>query len=408
MERNWAYVALINFLVAAIMGLTLRMVYLVEAPGLDFRHLMHAHSHVAMLGWCYLILYYLIWVNFIPQGKKEAPVYQRLFWLTQASVLGMALSFPFQGYGPVSIGFTALHLICSYYFFILVWRDLAGRQASASGLLLRTALVWMLLSTVGVWALGPITVQGGRGSALYYMAIQFFLHFQFNGWFTFAALALLFQWLERRGVTFSTGHFRIFFGLLVASCMLTYALSVTWSTPMQVLFYLNGLGVVLQIGAIGYFLWLLWPTIGSLSQEMGQPGMRWLLGMALVSFLAKVLVQSMVIIPQVAVISYTIRQFVIGFIHLTMLGSISLFVLAMLWKELSGKVNNTGVYLLLAGFLGSELLLFGQGLLLWMGLGFVPYYYELIFAFSALIPIGILLILREIKSSLRGYNHLIT
>jgi hypothetical protein len=44
------------------------------------------------------------------------------------------------------------------------------------------------------------------------------------------------------------------------------------------------------------------------------------------------------------------------------------------------------------GLLGSELLLFLQGTLLWASYGFLPLYYEGLFGVSVLIPLGALLV----------------
>ncbi len=57
----------------------------------------------------------------------------------------------------------------------------------------------MVLSTLGVWSMAPLLANGLSGTEWYYWSIQFFLHFQFNGWFWFAALALWSRWAETHG-----------------------------------------------------------------------------------------------------------------------------------------------------------------------------------------------------------------
>ena len=56
-----------------------------------------------------------------------------------------------------------------------------------------------ILSTLGILAIGPIIATGNQGKEIYYWAVQFFLHFQFNGWFWFAAMAIGARWAERQG-----------------------------------------------------------------------------------------------------------------------------------------------------------------------------------------------------------------
>ena len=54
------------------------------------------------------------------------------------------------------------------------------------------------------------------------------------------------------------------------------------------------------------------------------------------------------------------------------------------------RLSRLGMGLLLAGFFGSELLLFLQGTLFWGAKGFLPYYYEGLFGVSLLMPAGVL------------------
>ncbi len=99
------------------MGLALRFSF-IESIGLNYRFLTHAHSHVAMLGWVYLMLFTLFVHYFIPEKPK---IFNRLFWITEFAVVGMMISFPFQGYASYFhiIFYTAYFLqllLCLSYF----------------------------------------------------------------------------------------------------------------------------------------------------------------------------------------------------------------------------------------------------------------------------------------------------
>src|SRR5690554_4188211 len=100
MRNNWIFLSLLNFLIAALISLILRGAFLWEISWLDYRNWMHAHSHVAMLGWAYLALFVLIGTGFIPRETWSKPFYARLFWFTQITVIGMMFAFPAQKYGP--------------------------------------------------------------------------------------------------------------------------------------------------------------------------------------------------------------------------------------------------------------------------------------------------------------------
>lgn len=398
MIKRWFVVALINLFLATTLGTLLRYAFVDEVAGLNFRYVLHAHSHVAMLGWIYLALYCFIVPNFIPLDDGNSKVFNRLFWITQLSVGGMLLSFPFQGYGPISISFSTLHILCSYYFAWKIWPYLA-KDRSFAGQVMRFAFLFMILSTVGLWSMGPIIAMGMKGSALYHMSVQFYLHFQFNGWFIFAVLALLFKQLEKMGIEIPVPKTRQFFNLLVISCFLTYALAVAWSQPLMTIFIINSMGVLIQLLA----LWILtriirplWPSIMDGFDRLE----RLLLKVAVLSFGLKIIVQAAVAIPSVAEIAYTIRNYVIGFIHLVLLGVISAFLFSLAYKrgilDRKAPLINIGAITFICGIILSELLLFLQGSMLWGAMGFLPWYYEILFAFSALMPFGILLVLTGI------------
>lgn len=384
--------ALVNFFAAACLGLTLRYAFVSEIS-INYKNVMHAHSHVAMLGWIYLILIVQLQQAF---GYEVNRSFSIVFWLTECTILGMLFSFPFEGYGPFSITFSTLFIFLAYFFLYKTWKALAGRKGHDI-LVLKTAMVWFFISTLGIWAMGPIMAGGAKSSAWYYMAIQFFLHFQFNGWFIFAVLALVFNQLNKIGAPYATKDFKAFFYLLVISCLLTFALAVTWADPEDFLFIANGSGVIIQLAALFYLFRILNAAVRKKFKQHVDSFTLWFFRIALISFVAKILIQSAVVIPQIAVISYTIRLYVLGFIHLIMLGAITAFLLGygfmskgIIYKNILAR---TGWIVLIIGFIVSELILFGQGTLLWAGQGYVPDYYMIIFLVSILMPAGILLAL---------------
>lgn len=388
-------VALLNLLIAVSIGALLRFVFVHEIPGLPYKNFLHAHSHVAMLGWIYLALYNLLIHQFLSKEKQQAPAYNWLFWITQISVVGMLLSFPFQGYGPISIAFSTLHILSSYVFVAWFWSDL-DRERSASRTLLLTALIFMLLSTLGVWAMGPIMAMQLKSSAFYYMAVQFYLHFQFNGWFIFAILSLFFKQLEIRNIIMSHKKFRLFYMLLIISCPLTYALAVAWANPILPIFIVNSIGVVLQLIAAFLFVQIIWNQKDTILKIWNKWGST-LVVVAFYSFIFKMLVQALVAIPVIAKAAFTIRNYVIGFIHLVLLGAISSFLISYAvnsgFFSLKNRTVKVGIGCFVAGFGLSEALLFLQGTMLWGTQGFLPFYYELLFGVSVLIPFGICLML---------------
>ena len=380
--------AVVSFLLAVILGLVLRSAFILELPEwIQFRHVLHAHSHVAMLGWIYSAFFVLIVYWFNLPGKS----YKWLFWITQVSILGMLITFCLQGYGVFSIIFNSLHIILSYIFTYKVFQDLKRAPKSPSLLLLKCGFFFLLISTLSPWALGIIMNTPLRGSPIYYGTIQFYLHFQFNGWMFFTALAVFFKFLESKNFSISNAVFKKFYWLLIVSCVLTFALSISWSTPYKVIFWTNSLGVILQIVALYYLYEIFKALQNEIKSHVGKWSYRLFL-IAFWSFCLKIIVQGLVAIPDLAIISYTIRNFVVGFIHLVMLGVLSLFIFG-IYSEQNNRIcpRNAikGFRLFIFGFLATEFLLFFQGFLLWIQKGFIPYYHHLITGMSVFMFIGV-------------------
>ena len=388
MRSSWVLISLLNFVVASIMGVLLRYVFVAEIPWMDYRNMLHGHSHVAMLGWVYLILFALLIDVFVPRAKQSAPFYNRLFWFTQFSVVGMMVSFPIQGYAAVSITFSTLHIIASYIFIHRIWQDLSIEKKQVS-YLVKASLVFLGISTIGIWAMGPVMALQLRNDPLYMVVVQFYLHFQFNGWFALAVMALLIHQLNRWGLVFENRYFYRFFYIYLISLGLTFFQVLHWAYLQPYMYVINAVGVMIQVLA---FAFLLYPVRRTLwSKLAGQSGtVRWLVGFGMVSLLIKISLQAALVVPEVMAISTTIRQFMVGYIHLTMLGFITGLILLLLYVKEVAVINTFGIYIFSIGYIMTEAILFLQGVFYWGRWGTLPYYHEVLLGFSILLPLGLL------------------
>ena len=394
--RRWFQLALLFFTLAAAIGALLRLIYVVELPWLVFKPWLHAHSHVAMLGW----LFPALLIALLQQDERPAPRHFHA-WMTasQAFVAGMLMSFPVQGYGPVSIACSLAQMLVGYVLIAQTWRHTAQWPATGSRLLVRLALLFQVVSTIGLWAMGPIMRSGLAGSEWYYWSIQWFLYFQFNGWFWFAAMAIGSRWAERHGVEVRIDRLTVF--LWVIGTVLTFALAVAWSERLPVVLAVNAIGVLVQA-------WAAWRTMRAMlrvrlqAQVRTTRWMRIVIGTMLIAMAIKVAAQAAVAIPAVTDIALTLRNYVVGFVHLNTLGAATMVLLAFAlerrWLDEARTSIRIGLALLIAGFALSELLLFGQGTLIWVRWGMLPGYHWMLFAASALLPIGAALLLVGARS----------
>ena len=124
--------ALMWLFIAVCLGIVLRALPISTLPfDIPYRNIVHTHSHLALLGWVYVSLSAILVREFVrlPQQvpatlleadgvevrlfNRSALNYRILFYITQLSVIGMLFSFPFQGYGAVSITFSSIFIICT-------------------------------------------------------------------------------------------------------------------------------------------------------------------------------------------------------------------------------------------------------------------------------------------------------
>lgn len=100
-------------------------------------------------------------------------------------------------------------------------------------------------------------------------------------------------------------------------------------------------------------------------------------------------------VPGLTTLIYDSRSIVIGYLHLTLLGFVSLLCLSFFiqqgWLNDSGRSQCIGYMLFLGGFVVNELVLFIQGLLDWMQLGGFAYAREWLLAASIGMTLGIYL-----------------
>ena len=194
MPRLWIKISFTFLIITAILGAFLRFLIIQPIEGINYKYFLHGHSHVAFMGWIFNALFAIIYISFIKQNDRPIKSYSIMFWLFQISVVGMLLTFPVQGYAALSITFSTMHVLVSWWFAFKAWKDISDLPAhkfSAPRAFIKWSLLFMVLSSAGPFALGYIMAKGLSDTYFYQLAIYFYLHFQYNGWFTFAILPMV-------------------------------------------------------------------------------------------------------------------------------------------------------------------------------------------------------------------------
>src|SRR5690606_25130782 len=192
------------------MGLLLRFFFVTPVP-LNYKFILHAHSHTALLGWIYLGLTTLVYKLFLSEAQKPK-LYKHIFIFTNICIVGMLVTFPIQGYALFSIIFSTLFLFASYWFSWFAIKYIPKKFRNRfSWKLIKTALLYLVLSSIGPWAIGGVMATLGPESIWYKTSIYFYLHFQYNGWFILALLGFVFYFFEEKGIIFNPQRLKSFF-----------------------------------------------------------------------------------------------------------------------------------------------------------------------------------------------------
>jgi len=389
-----ASLALAYFLLSILLGLLLRGFVLFQPP-LDYKHIVHTHSHLALLGWAYLGLTTVIYTLY-PKSEEAIRRYRQLFLFTNLTLAGMLATFPWQGYGLWSICFSTLFLFASYfyyYFFIRYLNPVSIHRQSHT--CFRAALIYMVLSSAGPWALGAIMSTFGPSSVWYRMSIYFYLHFQYNAWMFLGLLGILLHYFESSGKRLPHTVFKHSMRWIHAGVILSFLLSALWTKPSWIVNLIGGLGLLsIGLGLLPMGTWL-WQHQGHLLRSRRQSIVFF--GMAILLIL-KLILQGLAAFPYFSALTVTYLDFVIGYLHWTFLGLVSLgLFLALSYTKLV-SFPKPGLYLYLIGFVTSEAFIFYRGLAVWKDFPLWVGYAWSLWVASLLMGIGILWMLVLMRS----------
>jgi len=388
LERMLLLSCFFNLAITALLGVLLRSYPFIDGFPLDYKNVLHGHSHFAFGGWIMPALLLLI-LKYFPEIKNGIGYkhWKNISLLLLFSAYGMLLTFPFQGYKPLSIFFSTLSVAAGYYLVVVLWPTL--NRTSLSHRFLKAGLIYLAISATGPFATGPMIAMGHQGTPMYFDAVYFYLHFQVNGWFTFAVLALLYRWMENKGLKVTNVRSYKLFHL---ACAPAYLLSVLWNRPGLVFNTIGGIATLLQAIALGHLL-----------KDLKGFKLTTLMKLGLAAFVIKIVLQLLSSIPFIAVLAYEHRNFIIAYLHLALLGSVSLFLFHFCFEtfDVRTKTVKIGTALFLISFFCTELLLvlFSLGSLLGFG---IPHYNEVLLLASTLFPAGLLLIFLSTRQKLRN------
>lgn len=361
--HRWIRISLFNLLLVAFIGVILRYKIAFALPFIDQKHLLHGHSHFAFYGWITQVLMVLLVAYLAARTKLD--ILKKYRWILVANLgtaYGMLIAFSMQGYGFFSITFSTLSVLVSYAFTIIYWIDLNKLQTrDVSHLWFKAALLFNAVSTLGIFALSGMMIIKIMHQDWYLAAEYFYLHFQYNGWFFFASMGLFIELVTR--VTGATKSFTTVFWLFALAAVPAYFLSTLWM-PIPLWVYI--LVVIAAFAQVAGWLWLL--SLLKLNwlrtKNYFSTTAKIILALSALALSAKLLLQSGSTIPSLSDLAFGFRPIVIGYLHLVLLGVITLFLLGYMFAEKYFHINKmaaSGAIVFAGAVILNEVLLMVQG-----------------------------------------------
>ncbi|MAT53740.1 MAG: hypothetical protein CMN32_04620 [Saprospirales bacterium] len=340
---------------------------------LSFEKIRHAHSHLGFLGWLFSAYILVLLRLFLPKEKAWSRDKQQLFYAALVTAVLMFPAFWLWGYKAPAIALLTLHSLLAWVLLVKIWRQ-ASVPGKPSGWFLKAAIFFFFLSSLGPFAIPFIQVFGDGSPVSVRLAVHFYLHFQYSGWFVFGFLAMLYRFLEIQGGMIPHRVAAIHLGIAGAATAPLYiltapALNDSLNSVYQHLSWLIDSAPWWQLAAMLLFLFFAWRQWPGKQVSTAWPGV-----FALSVLTIKVLLEWLVFLPPFSNFIDPGNHFlIITYLHLLFLGMATPAVWWMYggfgWLPADRPAFGWWGSCFLTGFVITE------GLLLAMGLGWATVWF---------------------------------
>lgn len=363
-KQFWLSISLVNLFIVALLGVTLRSKILFPIKGIDFKHVLHAHSHFAFGGWITLALMALMVYDILPEEKTGRKIYQVVFWGILLNAAGMLVSFLFQGYAFFSILFSTMFIFVTYVFSFVFIKDVFQSNAdNAIKVLSISSLICLSTSSVGPFTLAYLMASHSDNNLLYRDSIYTYLHLQYNGFFALAVFALFFNALSKKLNNAQLRRVRRFAISLSISTVPTLFISYLWHYQkfgVQALAVVGSFSILVTLVLLGDVLNSAKHSFKSIPRFVKNVAL-----LSIIAFILKSILQTGTIIPSLGKLVYGDRAIIIGYLHLVLLGFISLNILAHFLNSgvlnAQQKLTRIAISVFASAILANETVLMIQG-----------------------------------------------
>jgi hypothetical protein len=388
--KFWLKFSLLNLCIVALLGVLMRYKIGFEFPFFNQKNLQHSHSHFAFSGWVThtlmtLMVYYLQTKIIGFSGNK----YRKLIIYNLICSFGMLIFFILQGYGAISIVFSTASIFISYVFAYQFIKDLKLVDNDfLSKKWFKAALFFNAISSLGTFYLAYMMVSKNVVQDLYLSSIYYYLHFQYNGWFFFGCMGLVFGFLNLK----KSEHpfFETTIKLFTIACIPAYFLSTLWLDLPLWLYVITVFAAIIQVFAWFKFLWVLMQIKKNLLLNYTRL-LQYILVFICLALSIKLLLQLGSTVPFISQLAFGFRPIVIAYLHLILLAIITLFLLFYITANhlifITRKLK-IGILIFSIGVLLNEVVLAIQGVTSF-SYTVIPYVNEILFGIALILLFGI-------------------
>jgi len=388
--KFWLKFSLLNLCIVAFLGVLMRYKIGFEFPYLNQKYIQHSHSHFAFSGWItHTLMTLMIYFLQTRIDRFQGHHYKKTIIANLLCSYGMLISFIIQGYGLFSIFFSTASILVSFYFGYQYFRDLKNIDTDLlSKNCFKAAILFNVLSSFGTFYLAYMMASKTLVYNLQLSSIYFYLHFQYNGWFFFAAMGLFFGLLDLK----KSDHpfYETSFKLFAIACVPAYFLSTLWLDLPLWLYLIAVASALVQVYAWFKLVFIIVKTKRKFMKNYA-PLLRYILLFVGFALSLKLLLQLGSTIPSLGQLAFGFRPIVIAYLHLVLLAVFSLFLLVYIFNShffVLSKYIKFGLVVFTIGVLFNEILLALQGSAAF-SYTMIPYVNVQLFAAALLLLFGI-------------------
>src|SRR5699024_9241101 len=129
MPRTFVHLAFFLFIITALSGIWMRLTPFSPNLVIEYEHILHAHSHIAILGWAFLgvfiILLTILWPKLEQKQKRHGLILTMTIFIVSFI---MFLAFLYEGYAKYSIIMSTMHIFVEYWAIYFIYRHIKAQD----------------------------------------------------------------------------------------------------------------------------------------------------------------------------------------------------------------------------------------------------------------------------------------